>query len=407
VQKLFLLFSVFVFFGCATYQSSTKKALESFYEGKYGDAAKDLEGKANEDGKNQVLYLFDRGMALQLSGDYKDSEKTWELADKLTDIKDYISLSTEAATLLTNDSIKQYKGEDFEKVIINALLAIDYVLQNNYEDALVECRRVNQKLYKYKFEAKRDYEQNPFARYLSGLIWEASDHPEDAYIDYKLAAALVPNFPYIKTDVTRLAKKLGRFEDLKVWEKQFGVVTIPTAAEERNMGEVVLLYQQGRVAIKKPRPGAKQFPKFFRRSSDTREARIEAVGENFKEVSHQIYSVSDVAIKTLDDAYAGLIAKRVGGIAAKAILADQVRQKNELLGIVTWIGLNAMDQADLRSWETLPDTLQIARLRLPPGDHNLKVVGLRSGGYPSGEEASFKVNIQAGKKVFLTWRSLR
>ena len=47
----------------------------------------------------------------------------------MSEVKDYVSIGTEAATLFTNDSIKQYKGEDFEKVIINALLAIDYSVQ--------------------------------------------------------------------------------------------------------------------------------------------------------------------------------------------------------------------------------------------------------------------------------------
>src|ERR1700733_2956911 len=115
--------------GCATYQSATEKARKDFYDGKYAEAAKDLEAKANVDSKDQLLYLFDRGMALQLAGDYKASEKDWLAADKMSEVKDYTSLSTEVATLVTSDNIKQYKGEDFEKVIINALLAIDYTLQ--------------------------------------------------------------------------------------------------------------------------------------------------------------------------------------------------------------------------------------------------------------------------------------
>jgi hypothetical protein len=393
--------------GCATYQSSTEKARNAFFEGHFADAAKDLESKANEDGKDQLLYLFDKGMALQLAGDYKPSEKDWIAADRMSDVKDYVSLSTEAATLLTNDSIKQYKGEDFEKVIVNAFLAIDYALEGNFEDALVECRRVNNKLTRYKIEAKRNYEQNPFARYLSGLIWESTGHPEDAYIDFKSTYELEPNFYYLKYDLERLAKKLGRDEDLKRWQGEFGNLSTSLSKDPSKTGEVVLIYQQGKTAIKRPNPASPRFPKFFQQPSYTQEARIESVGDNVTEVTHRIYSISEVAIKTLDDAYAGLVAKRLAGVAAKAVVADQVRQKNELLGLVTWIGLNAMDKADLRYWSTLPNTLQFAIMRLSPGEHTIKVEGLSGSGQPTGEQAIFKANVTPGRKTFLTWRSLK
>ncbi len=392
--------------GCSTYQASTKKAQSAFYSGQYGEAAKELEKKAGEDGKDQLLYLFDRGMALQLAGDYKTSEKEWIMADHMSEVKDYVSLSTEAATLLANDNIKQYKGEDFEKVIINAFLAIDYLMQGNFEDALVECRRVNEKLYKYKSEAKRDYEQNPFARYLSAMIWESTGHLEDAYIDYKTAYELEPKFPYLQRDVLKLAKWLHRTEDLKKFQTEFGDLDTPTRKDEIRSGEVVLIYQQGKTAMKRPRTGNPRFPQFFRRPSWTLTARLEAENENLNETTHQIYSVSDVAIKTLDDAYAGLVAKRVAGVVAKAVVADQVAQHNQLLGALAWIGMNAADQADVRYWETLPDTIQIARLRLAPGEHLVRVVGLNYSGQPTGETAQFKVVIAPGKKTFINWRSL-
>jgi hypothetical protein len=346
-------------------------------------------------------------MALQLAGDYKASEKDWISADHMSEVKDYVSLSTEAATLLTNDNIKQYKGEDFEKVIINAFLAIDYAVEGNFEDALVECRRVNGKLTRYRLEAKRNYEQNPFARYLSGLIWENTGHPEDAYIDFKSTYDLEPNFPYLKNDLVRLAKKLDREEDQKKWQQEFGVSSFQTPRDDGRTGEVVMIFQQGRTAVKRPNPASQRFPKFFRQPSYTQEARVEAVGENVTEFTHRIYSISEVAIKTLDDAYAGLVAKRLAGVAAKAVVADQVVQHNQLLGIATWIGLNAMDRADLRYWDTLPDTLQFARLRLPPGEHTIKIEGLSGTGQPTGEQATFQAKVFPGRKTFLTWRSLR
>lgn len=392
---------------CATYPTQNLPALSAFYNGDFEKSALTLEKPSQEDTKDQLLYLLDRGMALQLSGRYKDSYKDFLKADKMSEVKDYTSLSTEAATLFTSDNIKQYKGEDFEKVLISAYLAIDYLLNGEFEDALVECRRVNEKLYKYKYEAKRDYEQNPFARYLSAVIWEASGKLEDAYIDYKETAKLAPEFPYLKYDLMRLSKQLSRPEDLKIWNKRYGDLEVPSRKEESKNGEVILIYQQGKSAVKQPNPASPRFPKFFPRYSQTQSARLEIAGAGSAQLSEKIYSVSDVAIKTLDDAYADLIAKRAVGIAAKAVVADQVRQKNELLGMLTWIGLNAIDQADIRHWSTLPESLQFIRMHIPPGAHKVKVLGLDSSGNPSGEQKEFDVIAVAGKKNFLTWRSLK
>ncbi|MDZ4678660.1 MAG: hypothetical protein SGI74_14275 [Oligoflexia bacterium] len=400
---------LFYLTGCATYPFETKGAQNAFYSGDYVKAAADLEVKSKEDGKDQVLYLLDRAMALQLMGNFKESEKLFIQVDKLTEVKDYTSVSTEAATLLTSDNIKQYKGEDFEKVLINAFNAINYVLENNYEDALVECRVVNHKLQKYVQEAKLNYEQNPFARYLSAIIWEASGKIDDAYIDYKKTFELTPDFPYLKNDLIKWAKRMGRTEDLKKWEEKYGKdVVVLSSKEEKKLGEVILLYQQGKSAVKRPHPNSHRFPKFYSRGSTTQQARIDILtAENKTELSQKIYSVSDVAIKTLDEAYAGIVAKRVAGVVAKEVVADQIRQKNELLGAVAWISMHVIDQADLRHWSTLPETIQIARLHVAPGTHTIKVVGLDASGNPSGEETSVEVNVAAGKKAFINWRSIK
>jgi hypothetical protein len=325
----------------------------------------------------------------------------------MSEVKDYVSLSAETATLLISDKIKPYKGEDFEKVIINAFLAINYLMQNNLEDALVECRRVNQKLYRYKHEAKRDYEQNPFARYLSAMIWEASGKLEDAYIDYKETQKISPDFPYLKFDLLRLSKKLERDVDFKKWQSLYENENIqwPSRSEEKTTGELVVIVQQGKAAVKKPNPQFSSLPKFYPRWTMTKSVQIEA--ESKSEKSHIIYSVSDVAIKTLDDAYTAMVIKKGAGVVAKYVVAEQARQQNALLGILTWLGLSAADEADLRSWTTLPETLQIVRMRLPAGDRKILIKGLDSNGNASGEQKEFAAQIYPGKKTFLTWRTLK
>jgi uncharacterized protein len=389
--------------GCATYQGELQGSLDMIRAHKPEEAAAKLKEKANKDSDDQVVYLFEYATALHLAKDYQASNKAFLLAEDLTSVKDYHSLSRITGSILLNEGMVQYKGEDYEKVYINALLAINFLALNDRESALVEVRKLNDKLYKYKFEAKRDYNQDPFAYYLAASIWEADKKYDDAYIDYKKAYELNPKIDYLKQDLLRLAKLSRRPDDFDKWKKTFNEGKVD---DLRTKGEIIGVIEQGWAPRKYPHPDFPRIPKLNPVYSNSQRARlvVDGVGE---EDSQVVTSVEQVAIKTLDDQYAGLIAKRAAGIAAKAVVADQIRQKNELLGAVAWIGMNVADRADLRQWVTLPRSFQIIRLPVPQGKYKIHFEGLNFSGTPTGEKSDeLTVEVGAGKKVFVPWRAL-
>ena len=271
-----------------------------------------------------------------------------------------------------------------------------------------QVRRLNEKLYKYRFEAKRNYEQNPFAFYLGGLLREEEKDWDNSYIEYNNAYKYNPSIEYLPKDLVRISKKARREEDLAKWQKQFGIKEDKWGKDE---GEIVLILEQGWIAYKRPNPSFARVPKLYHAQTRTVAALLEATdekGKKFSESSKQITSLFEVADKTLDEQYASLVAKRVGGIVAKEVLADQVRQKNELLGAITQIALHVSDQADLRYWATLPETLQIARVRVPKGVYEVKVQGQEGMNSFTGEQKDFhKVTVKPGKRSFLVWRGFR
>jgi hypothetical protein len=389
--------------GCASYQSKIAGFDKDLHSGKPADAAKSLEPKAEKEGDDQVVYLFEYATALQMAGQYKDSNAAFMKVNDLTEIKDYHSLSRIAGSLLLNEGMVQYKGEDYEKVMISAMAAINFLMLKDSENAMVMARQLNDKLYKYKFEAKRNYEQNPFAYYLTALLFENDRDWDNAYVQYKKTYDLEPNFPYLKEDLLRAARYSQRDEDVDKWKKKFKGVTIP---DVKSTGEVVLIYQQGWGPKKGPNPAFPRIAKLYPTSSSTTGARLE-IEKGPKETSEEIFSVQDTAIKELDDQYAQMIAMRAAGIATKAVLADQIRQKNKLLGDLAWIGLNMADQADLRQWTSLPATFQIAKIRLKPGRYKVRVVGLNRYGGESGEYYNWQeIEVKAHQKTFLNWRSI-
>ena len=68
----------------------------------------------------------------------------------------------------------------------------------------------------------------------------------------------------------------------------------------------------------------------------------------------------------------------------------------------------AADQADLRQWSTLPESLQIARIPLKAGKYNLQALGVGYANDPSGEHMPDRqIEIKPGQKLFVSWRSWR
>ena len=329
-----------VLFGCASYQTSIETFRTDLKKDQPDKAAKELHDKAWKDGDDQVVYLLEYATAEQLAKNYKESIRAFLRAEDLTDIKDYHSISRIAGSLVLNQGMIQYKGENYEKVLINAMLAIDYLALGQLDEAMVETRKLNDKLYKFRYEGKKNYDQNPFAFYLSALIEEMSAIGiAPTSISKKLT--IESQSWYLKEDLIRAGIQARRMDDVDDWRKKWPDVK---PANFKEVGEIVLVYQQGWGPQKKPNPSFPRVPKLYPLHSNTQRAKIEV--ENAEtEMSETAMSVTDVAIKTLDDDYAALIGMRAAGIATKAVIADQIRQHNELLGMLAFAGLNAARQS--------------------------------------------------------------
>jgi len=68
------------------------------------------------------------------------------------------------------------------------------------------------------------------------------------------------------------------------------------------------------------------------------------------------------------------------------------------LGGVVW---EATENADTRCWGLLPDKIQVLRLELPAGTHQITLKGLNAGGYPLGRPATQTVEIADARNTYL------
>ena len=404
--------------GCASFLQQSEETKSLLRQGQMTQALKELKAKSETEGKDQLMYTLDYAMALQISGDYRNSATAFIKADQLLEQKDYHSISQVLGSTLGAEEMIQYKGESYEKFLLNSMNAINYLMLGDYDAALVECRRINSKISTFKMEGREAYELSPFASYLSAIIWESQKKYDDANIEYEAAYKLDPTIAGIRGDLIRSARLAGREQSLEKWKKEFKSdrMALDEELNGRKNGEVIVIFQQGFGAKKVPRRDEPRFPTLQTEFLKTSVASVEitplesSTDKFYTQVtkSRVVYDIDRMSMLTLDKDYNSLVARRIGGVAAKAVMSDQIRQKNELLGSVAWIAMNLADRADLRQWSTLPSKIQMARIFLKPGKYDLKVLGLDSTDAPTADALPSQViEIKSGQKVFVNFRSLR
>jgi hypothetical protein len=405
---------LFFFLGltsCATYQSEVSGARLAVASGSLEKALAELKPKADKVSDDQLVYVLDYATALQYAGEMKESNKYFMMADKLAEQMDYHSVTKLTGSMLLNEEMVQYKGDTFEKVFINAFLAMNFLKQNDLDSAMVEVRRMNEKYNKYRLDEKKAFEINPFSRYLAALIYEANQNWDDAYIAYQETNKIDPSIPTIREDLIRSSFFARRPDDHAKWKKQFSDIEFKADPSKKKKGEVVLLYLSGWGPRKIPDPIEPLFPILQPVFNVTQRAGLVVNGE-VKDKTVLVYNTERAAIQTLASDRPALVARRIAARVAREAAARELARRDDkgggLLGAVAFIGMQISERADLRQWSFLPASIQIARVSLNAGEYDLSVMGYDSMGTASGERSEpQKVKVTAGRTQFIIWRSVK
>jgi hypothetical protein len=396
--------------GCATYQNKVEKARQFLGANQFESAQSHLLPLAQEESGDQLVYLLDYATTLQISGQYKESNKFFFKAEKLAEEQDYHSVSRVAGSFLLNEEMKQYKGDTFERIFINAYLAMNYLELGDLDSALVETRRINDKYKLLRSEEKKSFELNSFAKYLSAMIWEADKKYDDAFIAYKEAYEIDPHIETIKEDLVRISKKAQRLDEYKRYKSEFLLNNEAQDGHDKEKAELIVIYQQGWGPRKRYNSYDVKFSILSPVFNDTQKAKViisSLSSPKIEKISKNIYDVQEAAIKTLKDDQAALLARRVGAFVAKEVASREISRKNEALGLIAWFVMHASERADLRQWSTLPSSIQVIRTLLPPGEYDIEIQGLSAFGNQTQDKMSVKkIKLEKGKTKFLNWRSL-
>jgi tetratricopeptide (TPR) repeat protein len=156
-----------------------------------------------------ILLHLDRGILAHYAGRYGESAADLEMAEELIRAAYTKSISQGIASYILNDNVRDYAGEDYEDLYINVFAALDYYHRGDSQGALVEIRKLTEKLdflaTKYARDAARIEEyarsqvegvtlpavpppvnlaDSVLARYLSGIFYRGMGLRDDARVDF-------------------------------------------------------------------------------------------------------------------------------------------------------------------------------------------------------------------------------
>jgi uncharacterized protein len=211
--------------------------------------------------KSRVLYGMDRGMILQLAGDYQQSNAVLEQAEDEVDRLYTRTVRSETLAFMTNDNALPYEGEPFEQVMINVLKALNYACLNQWQDALVEARRIDHRLNVLSDRTmdKGAYRDDGFARYLSGILYESTGDINNAFISYRNAYETFESSKawsgtgvpaQLKADLLRTTDALHLSQEFAGYQRTFPDTAWQSTQAQQQLAQVIVISYNGRAPRK-------------------------------------------------------------------------------------------------------------------------------------------------------------
>lgn len=145
--KNFLLLTLlsFTFFGCSVF-SGYEKDMIIYQDNVYN---KKCDIKSLKNTKNDLFFLNQAGSLARFCKEYSLSNELFDRSEekyKSVDLKGYFSsLAQNSASLLTNDNIKNYDGNFYERIMINIYKALNFLSLGDFANARVEFNRALQR----------------------------------------------------------------------------------------------------------------------------------------------------------------------------------------------------------------------------------------------------------------------
>ncbi|ROL67365.1 COG3014 family protein [Pseudomonas vranovensis] len=394
--------------GCSAFRSYDSELQETNQHLTSGnvDAALALLEKNNKGEDKDLLYYFEKGELLRSKGDLAGSQLAWRSADDVVfKWEESVKLDTDKylsqfGSYLVNDKVRRYEGYDYEKVMLTTQMALNLLAQNDFDGARTEIKKTHEReaviaelrdkeYLKREEEAekegvKTEYKdlqgypvasldapevvglknsyQSAFSHYLSGYVYEALGEKGLAAPGYRKAAELRPNTPLLEKALLDLDKPAA-----KATESDVLIVIQSGLAPARDSVRVPLpLPISGNLVIT-----PLSFPVIKEDTSTAHFSEIYLNDHSLKLTA--LNSTTAMSRRALRDDMPGIILRTSVRAITRGVAQKQLNDANPLAGLALGIASTITEGADTRTWRTLPDETQVARVRLRQGEHQLSL----------------------------------
>jgi uncharacterized protein len=452
LKKLTVISLVMLLSACASFYEGSYEYNRQFEQGNLDQALKTLRS-SNVYNRTHAKFLsyVNNGLLLSVMGRYEESNSYFEKAFLFgEDFK--INYAREAASYLTNPTVTIYRGEDHEHLMLLYFKALNFLKMEKYDDALIECRRLNIRLQQLsdRYNSPEKYRRDAFVHNLMGIIYQANHDWNNAFIAYRNAYEIYEEDygrffgirapDQLKTDLLTAAWKTGFKDEFNFYKEEFGLSEFEV---ENSVAELVFFWHNGLGPVKDewsinflvrrsgdmfvfyneqlglsyafpvPDENDRQslnrlevfrvaFPRYVERPQFYASAQIEVDESTYP--LQLTEDINKIAFRSLQERMWLEFSKALIRVALKKATEYSARKEDETLGaVVGWI--NAMtEKADTRNWQTLPHSIYYARVPLTEGVNNTQfILSLPNG---KVDEHTFSYRAKAGQTLIHTFTSL-
>ncbi len=410
--------------GCASYSQSFHTVEHSLLNNDPASALAALE-KQSHSNRDLFLYAANKAMLLRMLGKFRQSNEEIEKSKAIIEKYSAISVSEQTSSFIINDATRTYIGTPVEQLMLHIYAALNYLEMDDLDGARVEILQADIRLRTLmQDDPNSPLSIDPFARYLSGIIYEDLGEWSDAMIAYRKAyeayqahaalyAIAIPK--QLERSLILMADKVGLDNERQKYEDEFGLRLADFQAVNNADTELVLIFNNGLAPIKREtsiqilEPDSGQLirislPYYQKRDAIIAGARL--LLKNDRELvtkTEKVEDISSLEIETLNSQMAAITARALARAVAKHKMAKEAGQQNGLAGLIVNIAGVLTERADTRSWLTLPAEIQIARLRAPAASYSARIELLDHNNNIIFQRSLGKVVLSTDRKYYLSF----
>jgi hypothetical protein len=400
--------------GCSTHAKRVAQVRNHFYEGHLSDCREQLEMLARNHRQDRDVAKLDLAIVELLEGQVDQAERRLKEVRDSFDHLEQSSLTEKTVSMWTDDSARAYAGEDYEKILIRVFLALANLMQDG-TDAESYTLQIQDKQEAIRERLGQPGFGLPIGFYLRGMLREQTrQNYDDALRAYSQALAFLPDCMPLQWDINRVQHGVHSNPGCGVVIVFAMVGRGPYKIEvnEQPTSDALLIADRIVSAVGPyhlpPTIAPIKVPDVVVPPSDVDGVHVTLAGRSIGPTV-SIANIEQLAETTYRSERNQIVARAVARRVVKK--ATVVTAKNSVgangltaLGMdLAGVAWEATESADTRCWGLLPHDIQVLRVEVPAGDHNLGLTPML-GNNVRGAPRAIDVHVDDGRNTYvLCW----